>query len=59
MIFLGCFAYDNSRFFSLVVQYSEVVFEFQRRATDFGSLRAKHILAPLGMPKGVILNELI
>jgi hypothetical protein len=28
-----------------------VVFEFERRATYFGSSRAELILAPLGMPK--------
>ena len=30
---------------------SEVVFEFEWRAPYFGSLRAPHILAPLGMPR--------
>jgi hypothetical protein len=29
------------------------VFEFERRATYFGSSRAELILAPLGMPKWV------
>ena len=29
----------------------EVVFEFEQRATYFGSLRAKLNLTPLGMPK--------
>ena len=33
--------------------FLEVVFEFEWRSTYFGSLRAKVILAPLGMPKWV------
>ena len=59
-LFVGSWSYD----FSLVVLHiismtaftcgpcSEVVFEFERRATYFGSLGAKLILAPPGTPNG-------
>ena len=46
---IGCFAY-NVNFLSTWGASSEVVFEIEWRANYFGSLRAKIILAPLGIP---------
>ena len=46
-------AYNIKNFFSTCSACSEVVFEFEWRATCFGSLMAKLISAPLGMPKWV------
>ena len=51
MIFHWFFCIQSQYFISTCGAYSEVVFEFDQRATYFGSLRAKLILAPLGMPK--------
>ena len=42
--------FHTNYFFPLVV-LSEVVFKYECRATYSSSLRAKLILAPLGMPK--------
>jgi hypothetical protein len=53
MIFHWFFCMQNQYFISTCDAYSEVVFEFDRKATYFGSLRAKLILAPLGTPKWV------
>jgi len=50
---IGCFAYKFSKFLSTCGAILEVVFEFEWRATYFGSLTTKVILAPLGMPKWV------
>ena len=47
------FAYNANNFLSTCGKCSEVVFEFKWRATYYGRLRAKLILAPLGMPKWV------
>ena len=46
---LLCIKYEL--FLSTCGACSEVVFEFEWRATYFGSLKAKLILAPLDMPK--------
>ena len=49
---IGCFTYNMNNSFPLVLHAClEIVFEFEYRATYFGSLRFKLILAPLGMPK--------
>ena len=51
---IGCIAYKiGNIFLSTCGVCSEVVFDIGWRATYFGLLRAKLILAPLGMPKWV------
>ena len=50
---IGCFAYFCQYFLSTCGACSEVVFEFEWRATYFSSLRAKLVTASLGMPKWV------
>jgi hypothetical protein len=53
MIFHWLFCIQYQQFLSTSGAFLEVVFDFEQRATYFGSLRAKLILAPLGMPKRV------
>ena len=51
MIFHWFFCIQYQQFLSTSGAFLEVVFDFEQRATYFGSLRPKLILAPLGMPK--------
>ena len=50
---MGCFAYHVNKLLPLCGACLELVFEVEPRATNFGSLRVKLNLAPLGMPKWV------
>ena len=52
-IFHWWFCIQNQQSPSTSGAFSEVVFEIEWRATYFGSLGAKLVLAPLGMPKWV------
>jgi hypothetical protein len=51
MIFHWFLCINNQEFLSTHGACVDVVFEFERRATCFGSLRVELILAPLGMPE--------